>query len=165
MANHEYSVRLHKERFTFCAAHFITYGDNVCEPLHGHNYGVTAEIAGPLGAHEYVVDFVAARDLLTDITRRLDHRVLLPTEHPTIKVTSDEFEVTATFEGRRWVFPASDCVVLPVSNTTAELLARFLAEQLATRLSDLGGEHARSIIVTVDECEGQQATCRLSLSS
>jgi len=156
-----FRVRLDKERFTFCAAHFITYGDNVCEPLHGHNYHVTAEVEGPLEPNAYVVDFIAVRDLLTELTRRLDHRVLLPTRHPTIAVTATDREVTAQFEGRRWVFPAGDCVLLPVANTTAELLAEHLAVELRRELASRHGFSATRLGVTVDECEGQSATCEL----
>ncbi len=38
-----FRVRVQKEAFTFCAAHFITFNGNVCERLHGHNYRVAAE--------------------------------------------------------------------------------------------------------------------------
>ncbi len=160
MAVPEYSIRLDKERFTFCAAHFITYGDGVCEPLHGHNYGVMAEIAGPLSKHDYVVDFIAARDALTNITRALDHCVLLPTRHPTIHVEVILEEVVATFAERRWVFPKSDCVLLPVANTTAELLAGYIAGELAKLLRGNRANSLTEIAVTVDECEGQLAMFR-----
>jgi 6-pyruvoyltetrahydropterin/6-carboxytetrahydropterin synthase len=154
-----YHVRLRKEQFTFCAAHFITFAGNICEPLHGHNYRVAAEISGPLDENEYVVDFIAARDALITITRSLDHRVILPTSHPTIHVTSEGNEVTARFEERRWVFPASDCVLLPVANTTAELLAHHIGEQLLAALAE-HGFRPTSLEVSVDECEGQEGVCR-----
>ena len=155
-----YRVRLAKDHFTFCAAHFITYDGNTCEPLHGHNYRVSADIAGPLDENQYVVDFIAARDSLVEITTALDHRVLLPTSHPTIQVAADDTEVTATFEDRRWVFPKGDCVLLPVSNTTAELLAQHIATRLLEALAKQGF-HPESLEVVVDECQGQQGVCRL----
>ena len=43
---------------------------------------------------------------------------------------ADDREVVATFEDRRWVFPRGDCVLLPVPNTTAEMLARYIGQQL-----------------------------------
>ena len=39
-----YHVKIEKERLVFSAAHFITYDGNTCEPLHGHNYHVAAEV-------------------------------------------------------------------------------------------------------------------------
>lgn len=154
-----YHVRLAKEQFTFCAAHFITYGEGICEPLHGHNYGVSADMTGPLGPHQYVVDFIAARDALAAITAGLDHRVLLPTQHPAIEVSSTDAEVTAQFAERRWVFPAADCVLLPVANTTAELLAHHIGERLLAALA-ADGFSPTTLEVAVDECQGQQGVCR-----
>lgn len=155
-----YQVRLAKEQFTFSAAHFITYDGDVCEPLHGHNYRVAAEFAGPVDENQYVVDFIAARDALIAITRRLDHRVLLPTSHPRISVEQDEREVTARFDDRRWVFPASDCVLLPVANTTAEMLANFIGGELLAALHEKKDFRPESLEISVDECEGQQGICR-----
>ncbi len=96
------------------------------------NYHVAAEVYGPLDENHYVVDFVLVRDLLQSLVDELDHRMLLPTEHRTIgvveQVVEQEEEVVVTHGERRWVFPRGDCVLLPVANTTAELLARYLGE-------------------------------------
>ena len=54
-----YSVRLEKEQHVFSAAHFITFNGNVCERLHGHNYGVAVEVEAPLD--DFVEVFVPAR--------------------------------------------------------------------------------------------------------
>ncbi|MCA9176203.1 MAG: 6-carboxytetrahydropterin synthase [Planctomycetales bacterium] len=149
-----FRVHLHKEQLVFSAAHFITFGANICERLHGHNYGVRADVWGPLEEHAYVVDFIALRDELRDIVLALDHHVLLPTEHPTIRVTQTEREVTATFEDRRWVFPLEDCVLLPVRNTTAELLAKHIGGLLLKALAERGIHPAR-VAIGVDENHGQ----------
>lgn len=156
-----YHIRLAKERFVFSAAHFITYNGDVCEPLHGHNYHVTAEIHGPLDENHYVVDFIAVRDALDAIVKTLDHRMLLPTEHKTIKVIADECEVTVTHGGKRWVFPREDCVLLPVANTTAELLARHIGLELRNALQALTGGSLGKLTVAVDECDGQWGICTL----
>ena len=39
-----YHIRLDKEYHVFSAAHFITFGDNICERLHGHNYHVEVTV-------------------------------------------------------------------------------------------------------------------------
>lgn len=154
-----YRIQLAKEQFVFCSAHFITFGDNVCEPLHGHNYHVSADLDGPLGPHEYVVDFIAARDALLQLTQQLDHRVLLPTVHPTIAVREEGREVIAEFEDRRWVFPATDCLLLPLANTTAELLARYLGTRLVESLGP-AGQRLTVVQLAVDECDGQAGVWR-----
>ena len=114
-----YCVRLDKEQHVFSAAHFITYDGDVCERLHGHNYRVSVEVDGPLDENQYVVDFIALCDALKSVLDELDHRMLLPTKHPLITVSSDGQEVEVRFQDRRWIFPQDNCLLLPVANTTA----------------------------------------------
>ena len=42
------------------------------------------------------------------------------TDNPALDVAVKEREVEVTFADRRWVFPKTDCVLLPVANATAE---------------------------------------------
>jgi 6-pyruvoyltetrahydropterin/6-carboxytetrahydropterin synthase len=149
-----FRVELAKEQLVFSAAHFITFGSEICEALHGHNYRVRCEVAGPLNDQGYVVDFIALRDGLARIVGRLDHKTLLPLHHPRILVSEDQGEITARYGDRRWVFPAADCVSLPVTNTTAELLAQWIAEQLRTELA-AEGVGLTGLRVCVDENHGQ----------
>lgn len=149
-----FRVRLEKADMVFSAAHFITFNGNICERLHGHNYRVFAEVAGGLDENQYVVDFIALRDTLRTLVESLDHHVLLPDRHPLIRVVSGDREVEATFEDRRWVFPKDDCVLLPVVNTTAELLAKYLGENLRDELQSRTGQRF-PIVVGVDENGGQ----------
>lgn len=158
----QYHVRITKDYLVFSAAHFITFNGNVCERLHGHNYRVAAEVFGPLDENHYVVDFIAVRDLLRAIIDELDHHVLLPTQHPLIRVTADEQSVEARFEQRRWVFPRGDCVLLPVANTTAELLARHIGQRLLSDLKARNNYRPERLRIEVDECYGQLAVCDLS---
>lgn len=161
--NRQYSVELNKEQLVFSAAHFITFGDdNVCESLHGHNYGVRCSVQGRLNHQGYVIDFIALRDSLAGIVRRLDHKVLLPGQHPTISVSCENGEVVARFQDRRWIFPAADCMILPVANTTAELLAGYIAGELLASL----GPHAAELSgfsVGVDENHGQWGTAGIRI--
>ncbi|HXT57707.1 MAG TPA: 6-pyruvoyl tetrahydropterin synthase family protein [Pirellulales bacterium] len=156
-----YWVRVTKDYLVFSAGHFITFNGNVCERLHGHNYRVTAEVFGPLDENHYVIDFIALRNALQTIVLELDHHMLLPTGHPTIKVTADERSVEAVFEDRRWAFPRGDCVLLPVPNTTAELLARYIGRRLLDDLAAKTGARPKRLRIAVDECEGQVGVCEL----
>ena len=156
-----YHVRLDKEFLVFSAAHFITFNGNICERLHGHNWRVSAEVHGSLDENQYVVDFIALRDTLKVITDELDHHMLLPTDHPTIQVKTNEREVEVTFEDRRWVFPREDCVILPVSNTTAELIARYIGLRLLDDLERRLGSRPPHVRIGVDENFGQWGICEL----
>jgi len=159
----QFSVRLAKELHVFSAAHFITYNGNVCERLHGHNYRVQVEVYGPLDENHYVIDFIALRDELKKITDALDHHMLLPTAHPLIRVQTRGQEVEAVFapDGRRWVFPAGDCRLLPLANTTAELLAEYIGVQLRDAIRTRTGIEVPRLRVEVDENHGQWGVCEL----
>jgi 6-pyruvoyltetrahydropterin/6-carboxytetrahydropterin synthase len=159
----EYAVKITKEEIVFSAAHFITFNGNICERLHGHNYRVAAEVVGPLDENQYVFDFIALRDTLKTITSQLDHHVLLPTKHAAIRVTENDREVEAKFEDRRWVFPKEDCILLPVENTTAELLANYIGQQLLHRLTAENKPLPKTLRISVDECQNQWATCEFKL--
>jgi 6-pyruvoyltetrahydropterin/6-carboxytetrahydropterin synthase len=157
MAEH-YRVRVTKDYLVFSAAHFITYNGNVCERLHGHNYRVAAEVFGPLDENQYVIDFIALRDALRAICLELDHHMLLPTQHPLIRVHGSDNSVEVTFEDRRWVFPRGDCILLPVANTTSELLASYIGERLLSSLAGSGKPRPVRLRIEIDECFGQLAT-------
>jgi 6-pyruvoyltetrahydropterin/6-carboxytetrahydropterin synthase len=156
-----YQVRIEKDDMVFSSGHFITYDGGTCERLHGHNYRVRAEATGPLDENHYVIDFIAFRDSLQEIIAELDHHMLLPTEHPLIRVEADEQEVTVTFEDRRWVFPRCDCVLLPVGNTTTELLARYIGRRLLDDLQSRTGVRPQRLRIEVDENFGQWGACEL----
>jgi len=150
-----FRVRVAKAEHVFSAAHFITF-QGKCERLHGHNYHVAAEFRGPLDENHLVIDFLLVRAKLREIVAGLDHFVLLPTEHPQLHVQDDGREVTATLGGQRWVFPSGDCRLLPVANTTAELLAAYIGGQLLKSLDADGGRFDQ-LRIEVDECDGQIA--------
>lgn len=143
----------------FSAAHFITFDlaseAEVCESLHGHNYGVRVEIEGPLNHQAYVVDFIALRDQMMRLTSKLDHKMLLPQRHPSIAVSKEGEEIVARYRDRRWIFPEDNCVLLPIANTTAELLAHYLGDQLLDWLKDEQRCQVNRITVSIDENHGQ----------
>lgn len=153
-----YRVRVEKDQLVFSAGHFITFNGDVCERLHGHNYRVGAEMIGPLDENQYVVDFIFVRDTLKAIVDELDHRMLLPMRHPLIRVSADDHEALVTFRERRWIFPLGDCALLPVSNTTSELLARYIGQKLLTAMESKYGRRPSHLRIDVDECFGQIAT-------
>jgi 6-pyruvoyltetrahydropterin/6-carboxytetrahydropterin synthase len=156
-----FHVRISKEDLVFSAGHFITLEGDTCERLHGHNFRVAAEVHGPLDENHYVIDFLALRDTLRAIVGELDHRVLLPTEHPSIRVAAGEEEVEVTFGQRRWAFPRSDCLLLPIANTTTELLARYVGQRLLDELVLRTGRQPTLVEIEVEESPGFSAVCRL----
>src|SRR3954466_5004462 len=137
MAEH-YKVRVTKDHLVFCSGHFISYEGDKCERLHGHNYRAAVAVEGPLDANHYVFDFIALKNRTKAIVDELDHRMMLATRNPFIRVEEGPRGVRVTYKEREWLFPRDDCVLLPVENTTAELLARYIGQRL---LADLQKEH------------------------
>jgi 6-pyruvoyltetrahydropterin/6-carboxytetrahydropterin synthase len=153
----EFRVRVEKDNTVFCAGHFITYEGHLCEPLHGHNYRVAAGLEGPLDENFYVFDFIALKDLTQAITDPLDHRMMLPTRNRLIHVEPSPASVRVRYKDREWVFPAGDCVLLPIENTTAELLARYIGGRLLDDLQAKRGFRPEVLRVEVEETVGQSA--------
>ena len=156
-----FRVLLQKEQLVFSSAHFITFAGDVCECVHGHNYGVRAEVEGSLDENRYVIDFIAFRDSLAGIVKELDHRMLLPTRHAMIQVEEQNEEVTVRFRRKRWVFPREDCKLLPIVNTTAEEIASWIATQLRDKLFPQIGNRLTMLEIGIDENHGQWGYCRL----
>jgi 6-pyruvoyltetrahydropterin/6-carboxytetrahydropterin synthase len=155
-----YRVLLQKEQLVFSAAHFITFAGDICECLHGHNYGVRAEVAGALDENQYVIDFIAFRDSLAEIVKRLDHHVILPTQHEMILVSEDGDEIVTRFGNKRWIFPKEDCMLLPIVNTTAEKIAWWIGTELREKLKPTT-PGLSYLEVSVDENHGQWGICRI----
>ena len=158
----QYRVRIEKDYTVFCSGHFITYDGHECEPLHGHNYRAAASLEGPLDENAYVYDFTKLKRALRSVVDRLDHRMLLPTKNALIQVTQAGAEVEARYRDRRYVFPLSDVVLLPIPNTTAEMLAWWIAQELRHGLGTLSAA-ATALEVEVDESAGQRAFYREDL--
>ena len=155
-----YHVEVTKDYLVFSAAHFITYGGDICERLHGHNYRVAAEVHGQLDENHYVVDFIVVRNALAQIVQAWDHHMLLPTQHSEIRVApfSDATfgeQVEVTFRDRRWIFPREDCILLEIPNTTTELLARLIGKKLLEAIETETSTRPTEVRVAVDENHGQ----------
>jgi 6-pyruvoyltetrahydropterin/6-carboxytetrahydropterin synthase len=154
-----YKVRVTKDHLVFCSGHFISYEGDQCERLHGHNYRTAVEIEGDLDENQYVFDFIALKRRTKAITDDLDHRMMLPTQNPLITVEAGPRSVHVRYRDREWLFPRDDCILLPIENTTAELLARYIARRLVEDLRRQHGFEPRVLRVEVEENIGQSATC------
>ena len=163
----EFRVAVTKDYLVFASAHFITFAGHRCESLHGHNYRVGVVLEGALDEESwYVLDFGVLKKAMRALCDEIDHKVLLPLENPRLQIGEQGDSVTVAYDHRpRYVFPKSDCALLPVPNTTVEMLAQLLAERLYARLHDEGARGLTAIEMEVEENFGQSATCRLDVSA
>jgi len=98
------------------------------------------------------------------LTDEIDHKVLLPLQNSKIQVREEGDTVSVTVMGRpRYVFPRDDCALLPVPNTTVEMLAQYLAGRVRQELTASDGVELTAVEVEVEETSGQSASYRESL--
>jgi 6-pyruvoyltetrahydropterin/6-carboxytetrahydropterin synthase len=152
-----YKVRVTKDYLVFCSGHFITYSGDQCERIHGHNYRTAVEVEDDLDENHYVFDFIALKDLTRGIIDEIDHRMLLPTRSTLIQLDEEGPNWRVRYRDRHWSFPRDECALLPIANTTAELLADYIAGRLRERLTDRGLPLPRVLRVEVEESFGQSA--------
>ena len=141
-------------RLRFAAAHMATLGDEL-EPLHGHNYIVNARVEGDLTHDRWVIDFSALKRYVREACEELDHHFLLQTESPRLQSELVEGNWLIRFQEREYRFPQHDVVTLPIENSTAELLAEWIARQAIERLRGGGHANIRRLSVDVEEMPGQ----------
>ena len=102
--------------------------------------------------------------MMRSLVDELDHRMLLPLENPALRLSEDGDCVQVLYGERRYVFPNSDVVLLPIPNTTAEMLAFYLAGRLKQELQRRGAAKLRAVAMQVEESFGQSAWYREPLA-
>jgi 6-pyruvoyltetrahydropterin/6-carboxytetrahydropterin synthase len=157
-----YRVHISKDNLMFAAGHFVSYDGDKVEPLHGHNYRFSVTIEGPTDENAYVFNFVTLKRIMKRLADELDHRMLLPRTNPLIAIeTPDDSGVIVRTPGRWYRFPLEDVVLLPLPNTTVEMLAQYLCGRLRQELSARAdAAHLTALEVEVEETFGQMAVYR-----
>lgn len=150
----EYRVRVERNKLKFAAAHFATY-DGKLEPLHGHNYAVTIEVAGTLTGDAWVCDFSMLKSLGKALCDELDHKFLLQRDSLELQIDEGMSNWKVRHQERGYVFPKADVLALPIDNTTAERLAEWFIVRLRADLRERGAANLTSIGVGIEEAPGQ----------
>jgi 6-pyruvoyltetrahydropterin/6-carboxytetrahydropterin synthase len=119
------------------------------------------EAEGDLNDHGYVIDFIALLEIGRQLVAHLDHRMLLPDGRGLIKLLDDGPNWRVKFDERFWSFPKTECVVLPISNTTTELIASWAAVALRDAMNLRGIAAPRVLRIEVEENVGQSAWVEL----
>jgi 6-pyruvoyltetrahydropterin/6-carboxytetrahydropterin synthase len=163
--NGEFRISVTKDYLVFASAHFITYAGHRCEGLHGHNYRASVTVEGTLDEESWwVFDFVALKHIMRRLCDEIDHKVLLPLQNPRLQIKEEGGAVSVAYEGTpRYVFPRGDCALLPIPNTTVEMLAQMLATRLIAELDGTVGHGVSAVEMEVEENIGQSAFYRVGL--
>ena len=158
------AVTVEGARLRFAAAHMATLGDEL-EPLHGHNYIVRCRVEGALTADHWVIDFSVLKRIAREACARLDHRFLLQHDSTLLEIEEQVDAWVVRFGDREYRFPATDVAVLPIENSTAELLAQWLCETVVAGLAAEGAENLTRIAVEVEEMPGQSGSYERELAA
>jgi len=160
-----YRVQVTKDYLVFASAHFITFRGHQCETLHGHNYRVGVAVEGSVDPETYfVLDFSVLKQMTRRFVDEIDHKVLLPTQNPKLAFHEDGDRLRVDYFGQpTYVFPKRDCALLPIRNSTAEMLAQYLGVKMREELGRSGYTHLTLLELEVEENYGQSATYRETL--
>jgi len=160
-----FRVQVSKDYLVFASAHFITFRGHQCESLHGHNYRVGVAVEGTVDAEcLFVLDFSVLKQITRRLVDEIDHKVLLPTLNPKLAYREEGDRLAVEYFGEpTYVFPKRDCALLPIQNSTAEMLAQYLGSRVREELMRSGYTHLTLLEFEVEENYGQSATYRESL--
>ena len=141
-------------RLRFAAAHMATLGDDL-EPLHGHNYVARCRVDGDLTNDRWVIDFSVLKRAVREACETLDHHFLLQQRSALLTSDLEGDSWVVRFGAREYRFPAADVVALPIENTTAELIAEWIADRVEGALRAGGHANVTRIAVDLEEMPGQ----------
>ncbi|MEM7582776.1 MAG: 6-carboxytetrahydropterin synthase [Acidobacteriota bacterium] len=158
-----FTLVLAKQDFKFSCAHFLVFDAEHAELLHGHNYQVEVELSGPsLNEEGLLADMARTKARIRRACARLDNHTLVPQRSPHVTVDRRADHVEIRFLERRYRFPLEDVVLLDQVNTSVEVLARMLWQQLAEGLDEPGVEE---LAVSVSQTSGQSCWYRARIES
>ncbi|MGH7929203.1 MAG: 6-pyruvoyl trahydropterin synthase family protein [Candidatus Binatia bacterium] len=156
-----FTIEVAKDYFNFAAAHFLIFANGQREALHGHNYQVAVGLEGELDRAGVVLDFIAFKPLVKGVCDALDHRTLIQSESSLLKVKKKDNAVLIHYKKQKILLPKPDVILLPLANTSTELLAEYIAKQIQRKVrQQFPWVNIRCIEVAVEEARSQRAIFR-----
>ena len=170
-----YSILLDSKDLTFTARHFITLSlpekGLTVEPVHEHEFRVTAQIRGHLNDEGLLIDFHTAHALLKEVLSECQGKYFLASRQKGVRFTCDlahyRFWIPDEPAGR-WnsnsevaAVPLEKGILLDAVNASAETIALHLAQIYYGKLADSGliapDPNERLLTVTLEEYPGMKA--------
>jgi 6-pyruvoyltetrahydropterin/6-carboxytetrahydropterin synthase len=143
-----------RSNIRFSSAHIIHEYEK-CGRLHGHTYAIHIKIWGKPDSKGIILDFSYVKQVLKEIANSIDHRLLIPEKSSIVEIDKKADCVKINAMGKSYLFPKSDCILLPVKSTSAENLADFILEEFIKKANI--SSNATQIEIGVDEGFGQGA--------
>lgn len=148
--------------FVFSAAHAGLHNGEF-EPLHGHTFTPAVILAGGMDEAGMVTDFHHVKKALADVIAPLRRRTLMPAQPPSGSIRVEDGQVVIECGARCYSLPAGDVALLPIANTTTELLAAYLLDQLLPHVRDTPG--VDMVTFRLSEAPDTTATASIELTA
>jgi 6-pyruvoyltetrahydropterin/6-carboxytetrahydropterin synthase len=112
---------------------------------------------GELDRAGVVLDFISFKPLVKRICDSLDHRTMIQGNSPELSVQRRAKEIEVRYKAQKIILPKSDVILLPLLNTSTELLAEHVAKLIRRQVkANFRGAKIRVIEVGVEEARGQR---------
>jgi 6-pyruvoyl-tetrahydropterin synthase len=164
-----FEVRVAKDTFKFNAAHFVAF-QGFRERLHGHTYTASVRLIGSnkICSDGYVLDYGDVKKVTAKVCKELNEHFLCPMLSDVLRISIEKDPTKETQQGSvtiicedraRFVFPESDCILLPIVHATSEELDMYLWQRILQRLdvNVLRKRGIETLEITVAEAPGQDA--------
>jgi 6-pyruvoyltetrahydropterin/6-carboxytetrahydropterin synthase len=152
-----FSIKVQKDYFNFASAHFLIFANGSREALHGHNYQVSVAVEGALDSAGVVLDFITFKPLVKRVCDELDHRTLIQNKSPVLQIRQSKQQVEVRYKSQQIVLPKRDVILLPLVNTSTELLAEHIATEIRQKVRQKFPQaRLQAIEVGVEESRGQR---------
>ena len=115
---------------------------------------------GELDRAGVVLDFISFKPLVKQVCDALDHRTLIQTKSSAISVRTNVREVEILYKKQKLLLPRGDVILLPIVNTSTELLAEYIARQIKRKVRQKFAAKIRYMEVAVEEARGQRGIFR-----
>lgn len=128
------------------------------EPLHGHNYRVMIKGEAPDLQKDMVFDFLDIKPIVRQVCDSLDHRLLIPKNHPQIRIdAAGPNTVITTPDECQFSIPTTDVLLLPILNTSAERMAVYICDEVRRLVKERFQFEFSCLEIEVEETPGQSA--------
>lgn len=149
------TLELAKEDQKFSVAHFTMFSASERERLHGHNYHVSLTLSAPVSANGMTFNYQIMKHKLRDICRSMNEYTVLPGNSTWLKIKEDKEEIKVAFGNDHFVFPKSDVLILPITNSTVEEFSQYILDKLSEDKMMLDQFQIQSLKVGVASGPGQ----------
>ena len=139
----------------YSACHFIPNNEK-CSRLHGHSYVLRLRLEGDIDEETgMIMDFVILKKMLKQMMNEMDHMVLLPAKSKIVHIDEKDGYYYVECNGKKYMFPKMDVVLLDVPTTTAEEMTKMMTQRMVKEVQFPA--NVRSVSIGLDEERGQTA--------